>query len=122
MGRIFIEYIEQADRGLTDPNARSATALQLAEEQANKAQRQDGQLIYTCRQCKIHLADNKFLISKVSRLAARNLINGVGRTSAAKQAPHTSSTKCKPVGAPPPSFFLTPSCRMQCECLRGPRE
>jgi len=60
MGRVFIEYIEQAfDEGRPADLQRPTAGK--TEEKARQ-----GELIFTCKHCQIHLADNTDFISKVS--------------------------------------------------------
>jgi len=63
MGRVFIQYIEQAfdgEKGKPVDLQKPPATGRLEEK------RREGELIFTCKQCKIHLADNTDFISKVS--------------------------------------------------------
>ena len=59
MGRVYIRYIDQEDDPSQSDNQR-ATSVQREEKK-------EGQLIYACKGCQIHLAEKKDLISKVSK-------------------------------------------------------
>ena len=61
MGRLFIEYISQQDD--TDAQGRGKVA-NLQNPTSTKEEKKEGQLIFTCKQCGIHLADNVDFISK----------------------------------------------------------
>ena len=65
MGRVFIEYIEQA----SNTKGRKATDLEApkAGVAKNNEARCEGELIFACRQCQIHLADHAHFISKVRK-------------------------------------------------------
>ena len=69
MGRLFIEYIEQKDNSTNKSGKGRAADLQkpqLTASQKSAEEKKEGQLIFTCEQCGIHLADNADFLSKAS--------------------------------------------------------
>lgn len=67
MGRLFIEYIEQKDNSTNKSGKGRAADLQkpqLTASQKSAEEKKEGQLIFTCEQCGIHLADNADFLSK----------------------------------------------------------
>ena len=66
MGRVFIEYIEQSTdtdrKGRGKPGNLQSRGLTAAQKIAED--KKQGQLIFTCKDCGIHMADNTDFISK----------------------------------------------------------
>ena len=61
MGRLFIEYITQDCE--TDSQGKGQAA-NLQNQTNDKEEKREGQLIFTCKSCGIHLADSLHFISK----------------------------------------------------------
>ena len=96
MGRVFIEYIDQAVDGSGKGKPADLEKLG-AKRGCLDEKRREGELIFICKQCQIHLADHTDFISKVSGTDSQAISNLyiIRRISVAKLALHSSSAKCK---------------------------